>query len=160
LALVTAGCAEPSGPRAERPEATTTTVALPDGQEVLDQLRTRTGAPGALAAVVRAGEEHFFSSGAADLGGAVLDGAIVEEPLLSEMLQPTPQPGGTYGLGVVSFHLRCGTYLGHAGAIAGTHAIALAAQEGDDAVVVAVNVRTGTDPNLLATAEALLCGSP
>jgi hypothetical protein len=58
---------------------------------------------------------------------------------------------------VVTFNLKCGDFLGHGGAIAGTHSLALVSPDGDTGVVLAANLRGDPEPNLLAGAEALLC---
>jgi hypothetical protein len=88
---------------------------------------------------------------------AIVSDVVVADSLRGEMVTPSPQSDGTYGLGVVSFRLACGTFLGHAGAIAGTHAIVLIDATASEGLVLAINVRGDTDPDLLAAADELLC---
>ena len=63
------------------------------------------------------------------------------------------------GLGMVSFALKCGSYLGHGGAIAGMHTLAVVSPDGRKGLVLAVNVRGDPEPDLLAAAEELLCNA-
>ena len=92
-----------------------------------------------------------------DLLEAIVSGDLLPARLREEMTAPTAYPNGTYGLGVVTFVLKCGDYLGHGGAIAGTHALALVSPDGAAGVVIAVNLRGDPEPNLLAAAEELIC---
>lgn len=46
---------------------------------------------------------------------------------------------------------------GHEGGVNGTASIALVSEDGIDAVVVALNLRDGTDPRMSALADDLLC---
>jgi CubicO group peptidase (beta-lactamase class C family) len=92
-----------------------------------------------------------------DVLQAIVAGDLVPEPLAQEMVRPTEQSAGTYGLGVVTFDLACGDFLGHGGAIAGTHAVALVSPDGSTGVVLAANLRGPPEPNLLEAAEELLC---
>ena len=93
-----------------------------------------------------------------DLLQAIVVGDLLPDRLLAEMTTPTQQSEGTYGLGVVTFALECGSYFGHAGAIAGMHTLALVSPDGRNGLVLAVNVRGDPEPDLLAAAEELLCG--
>jgi len=93
-----------------------------------------------------------------DLLQAIVVGDLLPDRLLAEMTTPTQQSEGTYGLGMVTFVLKCGSYFGHAGAIAGMHTLALVSTDGRDGLVLAVNVRGDPEPDLLAAAEELLCG--
>jgi D-alanyl-D-alanine carboxypeptidase len=88
---------------------------------------------------------------------AIIVGDMLPESLRVEMARPTEQSGGTYGLGVVTFNLVCGDFLGHSGAIGGTHALALVSPDGRTGAVIAANVRGDPEPNLLGAAEDLLC---
>jgi D-alanyl-D-alanine carboxypeptidase len=94
-----------------------------------------------------------------DLMQAIVSGDLLAPRLVAEMTAATEQSEGTYGLGLVTFRLECGDYLGHAGAIAGMHTLALVSPDGGKGLVLAVNARGDRDPNLLATAEELLCGA-
>jgi len=88
---------------------------------------------------------------------AIVSGRLLPAPLVDDMKRATPQSGASYGLGLATYYLSCGTYFGHGGAIDGYQSIAIVGPDGADGVVVAVNLRKAADPNLLATAEALLC---
>jgi D-alanyl-D-alanine carboxypeptidase len=92
-----------------------------------------------------------------DLLEAIVSGDVLPARLREEMTTPTAQSNGTYGLGVATFVLKCGDYLGHGGAIAGTHALALVSPDGATGLVIAVNLRGDPEPNLLAAAEELIC---
>jgi D-alanyl-D-alanine carboxypeptidase len=94
-----------------------------------------------------------------DLTQAIVVGDLLPDRVVAEMTTPTQESERTYGLGVVTFDLRCGTYLGHGGAIAGMHTLVLVGPGAARGLVLAVNVRGNPDPNLLATAEELLCAT-
>jgi D-alanyl-D-alanine carboxypeptidase len=106
------------------------------------------------------------SGGAMSNAGELLDtlrtlivGDMLPASLRAEMVQPTEQSGGTYGLGVVTFNLVCGDFLGHGGAIAGTHSLALVSPDGHTGAILAANLRGDPEPNLLGAAEDLLCSA-
>lgn len=88
---------------------------------------------------------------------AIVSGRLLPTTLVAEMKDPTTQSGHSYGLGLATYHLSCGTFLGHGGAIDGTESIAIVSPDGTDGVAAAINLRTDTDPNLLALAESLIC---
>lgn len=90
---------------------------------------------------------------------AVASGELVQSPLLDEMLRPTAASGGSYGLGIATYHLSCGTFLGHEGGLNGTASIALVEPGGGAGVVVALNLRSGSDPELPKLADELLCAA-
>jgi D-alanyl-D-alanine carboxypeptidase len=92
-----------------------------------------------------------------DMFEAIIAGDLLPTTLRSEMVAPTAQSDGTYGLGVVTFVLSCGDYLGHAGAIAGMHALALVSSDGDTGAVLAANRRGEPEPDLLQAGDELLC---
>lgn len=94
-----------------------------------------------------------------DLLQAIVAGDLLSAPLVAEMTRPTEQSNGTYGLGVVTFALTCGDYLGHAGAIAGMHTLAVVSPDRGEGLVLAVNARGSPEPDLLPTAEELICAS-
>lgn len=89
---------------------------------------------------------------------AVVHDSLLPEDLRVEMLRPTPQSGNTYGMGIASYELSCGRFLGHEGRVSGTVSIALVnADSPDDGVVVAMNRAIG-DAGLVSLAEDLVCG--
>jgi D-alanyl-D-alanine carboxypeptidase len=88
---------------------------------------------------------------------AIVSGELLPDPPVADMRQATLQSEGTYGLGLATYGLSCGTFYGHAGAVSGTHSIAVVAPDGTAGVVIDLNIRNDVDPNLLALAEALLC---
>ena len=89
---------------------------------------------------------------------AIAAGKIVAGGLLDEMKTPTAQSDRSYGLGLATYHLSCGTFLGHEGVVNGTASIAIVSPDGADGVVVALNLRSGGDPHLPQVADELLCG--
>lgn len=89
---------------------------------------------------------------------AIVSGRLLSLPLVAEMKQPTAQSGkGSYGLGLATYFLSCGNFYGHGGAIDGTQSIALVNPDATSGVVIAINLRTTSDPDLLAVAESFLC---
>ena len=88
---------------------------------------------------------------------AIVSGELLPEPLVADMKAATIQSNQSYGLGLVTYHLSCGTFYGHGGAASGTHSIAIVNDDGTAGVVIAINLRTDVDPNLLALAESLVC---
>jgi D-alanyl-D-alanine carboxypeptidase len=88
---------------------------------------------------------------------AIVAGDLLEPSLLDDMRTPTELSGGTYGLGLAKYGLTCGTFYGHEGGVNGTASIALVSEDGTDAVVVAMNLRDGSNPNMPALADDLLC---
>ena len=88
---------------------------------------------------------------------AIVAGDLLEPSLRDEMRTPTELSDGTYGLGLARYGLTCGTFYGHEGGVNGTASIALVSEDGTDAVVVALNLRDGSNPNMPALADDLLC---
>lgn len=88
---------------------------------------------------------------------AIVAGDLLEPALLDEMRTPTELSDGTYGLGLARYGLTCGTFYGHEGGVNGTASIALVSEDGTDVVVAALNLRDGSNPNMLALADDLLC---
>jgi len=89
---------------------------------------------------------------------SIVAGELLPQPLAADMTDATSQSDASYGLGVATYHLACGTFYGHGGAINGTRSIALSSSDGTDGVVIAANVRgAGDEPDLLPLAESLLC---
>lgn len=91
---------------------------------------------------------------------AIVSGQIVQGELLDDMLTPSAaadRAGATYGLGIGRYRLSCGTFYGHEGAVNGTASIAMSTPDGDRAVVIALDLRDGTDPRLPAIADELVC---
>ena len=82
---------------------------------------------------------------------------LLAPELRAEMRTPTDLSQGTYGLGLGTYRLTCGTFYGHEGGVNGTASIALVSEDGANAVVVALNLRDGTDPRMPALADDLLC---
>lgn len=89
---------------------------------------------------------------------AIAAGAIVDRPLLTEMTTPTELSGESYGLGIATYYLSCGEFLGHEGGVNGTASIAVVSPDGEDGVVIAMNLRSGTGLNLPLLADLMLCG--
>lgn len=89
---------------------------------------------------------------------AIVSGELVDGDLLEEMRTPTAQSDRSYGLGLATYHLSCGTFLGHEGAVNGTVSIAVVSPDGDRGVVAAMNLLSGSDPHLTRLADGLLCG--
>lgn len=87
----------------------------------------------------------------------ITTGRLLGEDLTAEMRQPTAASGGSYGLGLTTYNLRCGVFLGHGGSISGTNSIALVSADAHRSVVAVVNIDTEPDPNMAALAESLLC---
>jgi D-alanyl-D-alanine carboxypeptidase len=85
---------------------------------------------------------------------AIVTGRLLPAELASEMRTPHL---ASYGLGLATYELKCGTYYGHAGSVLGTQSIALVSADGADGVVIALNVVTDADAGLVALAEMLLC---
>jgi hypothetical protein len=71
-----------------------------------------------------------------------------------------PRRRESYGLGLVTYTLSCGTFHGHEGGVNGTASIAMISPDATDGVVIALNLRSGEDPGLPALADQMLCGSP
>jgi D-alanyl-D-alanine carboxypeptidase len=90
---------------------------------------------------------------------SIVSGTLLPPPLVADMKQPSVPSDGQYGLGLARYPLSCGTFYGHAGATSGTHSIALVNDDGTTGTVVVVNLRGAAEPNLLATAETLLCAA-
>ena len=88
---------------------------------------------------------------------AIVSGELLPEPLVADMKAATIQSNQSYGLGLATYYLSCGTFYGHGGAASGTHSIAIVNDNGTAGVVIAINLRTDVDPNLLALAESLVC---
>jgi D-alanyl-D-alanine carboxypeptidase len=88
---------------------------------------------------------------------AIVSGRLLPAPLVAEMSRATQQSGESYGLGLVTYYLSCGTFFGHEGSIAGTVSIAIVTPDGDGGVVIALNRRDDSDPHLPALADSFLC---
>jgi D-alanyl-D-alanine carboxypeptidase len=88
---------------------------------------------------------------------AIVGGDLLDPQLRTEMRTPTDLSQGTYGLGLGTYRLTCGAFYGHEGGMNGTASIALVSEDGTDAVVVALNLRDGSDPGMPALADDLLC---
>ena len=88
---------------------------------------------------------------------AIIGGELLGDALRDEMVTPTALSDETYGLGVARYGLTCGTFHGHERAVNGKASIALVSEDGTDGVVVALNLRDGSDPRMPALADDLLC---
>jgi D-alanyl-D-alanine carboxypeptidase len=88
---------------------------------------------------------------------AIVGGRLLPSELVAEMRSPTSMSLGSYGLGLVTYELSCGTFYGHEGGVNGTASIAMVSPDGADGVVIALNLRSGEDPRLPALADTLLC---
>jgi D-alanyl-D-alanine carboxypeptidase len=91
---------------------------------------------------------------------AIVGERLLPAELVAEMRSPTSLSLGSYGLGLVTYSLSCGTFYGHEGGVNGTASIAIVSPDGADGVVIALNLRSGADPRLPALADALLCAGP
>jgi D-alanyl-D-alanine carboxypeptidase len=89
---------------------------------------------------------------------AIVGGRLIPAELVAEMRSPTSMSLGSYGLGLATYKLSCGTFYGHEGGVNGTASIAMVSPDGADGVVIALNLRSGEDPRLPALADSLLCG--
>ena len=85
---------------------------------------------------------------------AVVGGTYVSKDLTTAMLTPST---GSYGLGIGSYPFSCGTFFGHQGGVNGTSSIAVASVDGRHGVVIAFNLRSVKDPDVVRLAEELLC---
>lgn len=88
---------------------------------------------------------------------AIVSGRLLPSDLVEEMEQPVLQ---SYGLGLATYDLSCGRFLGHGGSVNGTQSIALVSPDGADGIVMAVNFRSADDPGLPALADRVLCQAP
>jgi D-alanyl-D-alanine carboxypeptidase len=88
---------------------------------------------------------------------AIVGGRLLPADLVAEMRAPTSLSLGSYGLGLVTYNLSCGTFYGHEGGVNGTASIAMVSPDGADGVVIALNLRSSEDPRLPALADNLLC---
>jgi D-alanyl-D-alanine carboxypeptidase len=89
---------------------------------------------------------------------AIVAGDLLPAELTTAMRTPTLASHGAYGLGLATYHLRCGTFYGHAGGIAGVDVSGLVSPDAQDGVVLAANARPADGrEQLLPIAEQLLC---
>lgn len=87
---------------------------------------------------------------------AIVGGQLLPSDLTAQMKQPNRE---SYGLGLGTYTLSCGTFYGHEGGVNGTASIALVSPDAADGVVIALNLRSGEDPQLPALADQMLCDS-
>jgi D-alanyl-D-alanine carboxypeptidase len=85
---------------------------------------------------------------------AIVSGQLLSEELTAEM---KAVHHASYGLGLATYDLTCGTFYGHAGTVLGTRSIALVSDESGDGIVIALNLTSELDARLLALAETLVC---
>ena len=88
---------------------------------------------------------------------AIVGGQLLPPDLTEQMKQPNRE---SYGLGLVTYNLSCGDFLGHEGGVNGTASIAMVSPDATDGVVIALNLRSGEDPQLPALADEMLCSRP
>ena len=88
---------------------------------------------------------------------AIVGGQLLPADLTEQMKQPNRE---SYGLGLVTYNLSCGNFLGHEGGVNGTASIAMVSPDATDGVVIALNLRSGEDPRLPALADQMLCSRP
>jgi D-alanyl-D-alanine carboxypeptidase len=98
--------------------------------------------------------------------GAIVSGRLLPADLVAEMKEPNEESSGlglsdnleSYGLGLSTYRLSCGTFYGHTGAVNGTGSIAVVSPDGADGVVIAMNLLTDrSDPGLEMLADIMLC---
>jgi len=86
---------------------------------------------------------------------AIAAGRFASPELLVKQTTPNLE---NYGLGIATYALACGAVaLGHEGLVDGTRSIALVSPDGRDGVVIAFNLRSGSDPLLTYLAGRALC---
>ena len=90
---------------------------------------------------------------------SIVSGRLLPPTLVEEMKEPTPASSMSYGLGLATYYLSCGTFYGHGGSIDGTNSIAIVSHDGAQGTVIAFNVERETPPDLLPLAESLLCNN-
>jgi D-alanyl-D-alanine carboxypeptidase len=88
---------------------------------------------------------------------AIVSGELVGDELVADMRSPTSQSADSYGLGLATYHLTCGTFHGHEGNVNGTASIGIVSAAGTDGTVIALNLGNGEDPMLPVLADQLLC---
>ena len=88
---------------------------------------------------------------------AIVGGQLLPADLTAQMKEPNRE---SYGLGLVTYTLSCGTFLGHEGGVNGTASIAMVSPDATDGVVIALNLRSGEDPRLPELADQMLCSTP
>ena len=87
---------------------------------------------------------------------AIVSGRLLPAALVADMKTPAKD---SYGLGLATYQLSCGTFYGHEGGVNGTASIAMVSPDGADGVVAALDLRSGGDPRLPALADRMLCES-
>ena len=85
---------------------------------------------------------------------AIVSGRLLPAALVTDMKTAERE---SYGLGLATYTLTCGTFFGHEGGVNGTASIALVSPKGDAGVVIALNLRTAADPRMPALADRMLC---
>jgi D-alanyl-D-alanine carboxypeptidase len=90
---------------------------------------------------------------------SIVSGWLLPPTLVAEMKQATAASDKSYGLGLATYYLSCGTFYGHGGSIDGTNSIAIVTPDGAHGTVIVFNVQREPPPDLLPLAESLLCGT-
>ncbi len=85
---------------------------------------------------------------------AIVTARLFPVSLVAEMEKPDRE---SYGLGLATYILSCGTFYGHGGLVNGTQSMALVSADGSDGVVIALNLTGTRDPGLVQLAEQMLC---
>jgi len=63
-------------------------------------------------------------------------------------------------MGLATYGLACGHFVGHAGGVNGTASIMMVDRKGERAVVAVINARGPVDPDVVGLADDLLCKTP
>ncbi len=90
---------------------------------------------------------------------SIVTGRLLSPSLVEQMKEPTTASSLSYGLGLATYYLSCGTFYGHGGSIDGANSIALVSPDGSLGTVIAFNVQRESPPHLLPLADSLLCGN-
>ena len=64
---------------------------------------------------------------------AIVSGRLLPAALVDQMKDATTQSSISYGLGLATYYLSCGTFYGHAGSVSGTESIAIVSPDGTQA---------------------------
>lgn len=90
---------------------------------------------------------------------SIVSARLLAAALVEEMKEATTASNKSYGLGLATYYLSCGTFYGHGGSLDGTNSIVLVTPDGSRGTVIAFNVQLESHPDLLPLAESLLCGN-
>lgn len=90
---------------------------------------------------------------------SIVSARLLAPALVEEMKEATTASNKSYGLGLATYYLSCGTFYGHGGSLDGTNSIVVVTPDGSRGTVIAFNVQLESPPDLLPLAESLLCGN-